>query len=155
MQKQRAEVAERQRETDRQTGQALNRARMLLKDGWEANDTVQLAAALAEADKAAKVAHSGGASAVVQEEADTLLSEAEAKEKQAKENATLLTALLDVSAPHETRRYVRTEAGQVAALAEPSVEEQFAAAFRRWGPGLDVDRAPSEEVLQRLQSQPR
>src|SRR5262249_12607503 len=71
---------------------------------------------------------------------------------QAKKNSALLTALLDVSAPHETRQYARTESGLMAALAEPTVEEQFATAFRRWDPDLDLDHMPLEEISKRLQS---
>ena len=53
----------------RLTRQALEQARTLLNDGWQANDVVKLAAAVAEADKAVKVADSGGASEDVRDEA--------------------------------------------------------------------------------------
>src|SRR5262249_5190621 len=46
----RTEVAAKQRETDGQVVQALGRARELLEKGWQANDTVQLTEAVAEAD---------------------------------------------------------------------------------------------------------
>ena len=60
-------------------------------------------------------------SADVGEEADLLLREAQAKARQAKKNAALVDALLDVTTPRETRRYEQTGAGQVAAIAELSV----------------------------------
>src|SRR5262249_30755943 len=115
---------------------------------------VKLAAAEAEADKAAKVARRGDASADVQEQGDTLLQEVRTKAAQAKKNAALLVALLDVSVPRETRQFERTESGQVAVIAELCVDDQFAAAFRRWDPDLDIDRTPLEEVSKRLRSQP-
>src|SRR5262249_3496550 len=91
----------------------------------------------------------------LQQEADTLFKEAQAKAEQANKNAALLAALVDVAVPREMRRYERTESGQVAVLAELSVDDQFTAAFRRWDSGLDVDRTAPEEVLRWVRSQPR
>src|SRR5262249_20492354 len=143
------------RGTDQQTRQAPDQARRLVKAGWENDNPLTLAAAVAEADKAAQLAHRGGASEEVGNEADLLLREVRTKEEQAKQNAALLAALLDVSAPRETKRYARTESGRMAVVAEPSMDEQFAAAFRRWRPNLDLDRAAPEELLRLLESQPR
>src|SRR5262249_46871347 len=109
---------------DDQVGQALAGARGLLHKGWEENDRTKLAEALAEANKAAEVAQSGGASEDVRAEADALLKEAAAKAAQAKKNSELEAALLDVSTPRETRQYEQTASGQVVALAELSAEEQ-------------------------------
>src|SRR5262249_18432630 len=61
-------------------------------------------------------------------------------------------ALLDVSAPQETSAYTHDKAGRMLVLAQPSVDEQYAAAFRRWG--LDVDRASEAEVVERLGQEP-
>src|SRR5205823_6035662 len=81
--------------------------------------------------------------------------EVEVRIAAAEKNAKLLDALLDITTPRETRRYERTESGQVAAIEELSVEEQYAVAFRRWSAGLDIDRTPSEEILQAVRSQPK
>ena len=40
------------------------------------------------------------------------------------------------------------------ALAKPSVEEQYAAAFRRRWPDVDIDRQPASEVAARLREEP-
>src|SRR5262249_60104555 len=65
----------------------------------------------------------------------------------------LMPALLNVTEPRETKAYQRDEAGLVLALAEPSADEQFAAAFRRWG--VDVDQEPAAAVVARLGEQPQ
>src|SRR5262249_45523559 len=140
---------------DQQARQALDTARKLLAEGWEDNDSVKLAAAVAEAERAAKLARDPDAGANLREEAATLREEVQTKAEQARKDAALFTPLLDISDQLETKRYERTEAGLAAPITEPSVEEQFAAAFRRWGSNLDLDRAAPEEVLQRLASQPR
>src|SRR5262249_41286437 len=57
-----------------------------------------------------------------------------------------------VAVPHETRTYFRDETGQVKSLIHPSVEEQYAAAFRAWG--LDVDGTPEAETVERLGAEP-
>src|SRR5262249_41378486 len=139
---------------DQQTLQTLERARRLLDEGWRKNDTVKLAEAVAEADKAAKVAHRGDANEAVCVEAEELLLQTQVKAEQAQKHTAFLAALLDVSVRRETARYERTASGQMAALAEPSAEEQFATAFRRWDSSLDLDRMPLEEVLKRVQAQP-
>ncbi len=70
----------------------------------------------------------------------------------AEKNRALLEALLDVSAPRESRAYAAGKGGRMVALAEPSVDEQYAAAFQRWG--LDVERRPEAEVVERLRQEP-
>src|SRR4029077_8822183 len=48
--------------------------------------------------------------------------------------------------------YAPDEAGRMAAPAQPSVDEQYAAAFRRWG--LDVDATAEADVVARLGAEP-
>jgi hypothetical protein len=60
--------------------------------------------------------------------------------------------LLDVSTPPDTRFSKAVESGPPTVLAQPSVDEQYAAAFRRWG--LDVDSTAESEVVARLRQEP-
>src|SRR5206468_881674 len=69
-------VARQREDTDREARLAMASAREFLRKGWEDNDGEKLAAALAEADKAVKVASSGGASDDVREEAAELHKQA-------------------------------------------------------------------------------
>jgi Flp pilus assembly protein TadD len=64
----------------------------------------------------------------------------------------LLKALLDVSAPQETGGQRRGEVVGALAPAQPSMDEQYAAAFLRWG--LDVGGTPEDEVVARLGAEP-
>jgi tetratricopeptide (TPR) repeat protein len=106
----------------------------------------------AVADKAVEVARSGGASDDVCESAEALLREADAKTTQAERNQQLLTALLDITPPRETGEYKKNKAGQMVVSALPSVDEQFAQAFRLWG--LDIDHTSVEDAVVRLKEQP-
>src|SRR5262249_21915185 len=142
----------RMQEAGRKARDRMEQAQRLLDEGWEKNDLRTLADARANAAQAAEIAV--GASDAVRAEAVRLQDEITARIASAEKNATLLPALLDDSAQGETRGYEQTESGKVMALAEPSVEEQFAAAFRRWDPDLDIDHTPLEEISKRLQSQP-
>jgi superkiller protein 3 len=137
-------------EAGRKARDRMEQAQQLLDRGWEHNDLRTLADARTNADQATEIAR--GASEAVRTEAARLQDTVQARIAAAEKNAALLAALLDVTSPRETRRYERTESGQVAAIAEPSVDEQYTAAFRHWG--LDVDQASSEEVLRQLRLQP-
>src|SRR5262249_54359734 len=150
----RDEAAARQQRADDQVGTLLAEAHQRLHKGWERNEAGMLAEAVAKADKAAEIAHQGEASEAVLEQADTFLKEAKAKAVQARKNAVLLAALLNVTAPRETRRYERGESGTMMALAEPSVEDQFKEAFRRWNPDLGLDRTPLKTLAARIREQP-
>jgi serine/threonine-protein kinase len=149
----RVEAEARQREADHQVQHALDRARKLLDAGWQANDLTQLVAAGAEADKAVEIAHTGRASPELREEAETLASRVKAKQDQARKNNELLDALLDIRPPHVTRQEERDKSVRPVASAEPTVEEQFVAAFRRWGVP-DIERIPLEEFIAKLEGQP-
>ena len=152
IQQQHAAALTRRREAEQKTRTAMESARRLLEEGWRNNDGAKLAVALAEADKAVKVADSGGAGDDARQEADALRRQAQARVTGARKNAALLAALLNVTAPRETARYKRGESGTMAAVAEPSVDAQFGEAFRRWG--LDIDKTPVEESAARLGEQP-
>jgi hypothetical protein len=151
----RLERAHQQAQTDQQTRLTMTSTRTFLAEGWEHNDDAKLAAALADADKAVQVAESGGASEDIRQEADTLRQQAQEKMERAKKNTALLAALLNVTAPRETKQYERSDSGTVLALVEPSVEEQFTQAFRRWAPDLDLDRTPLETLASRIEDQPK
>jgi Flp pilus assembly protein TadD len=149
---QRAAAQAHEAQTDAQVRGILERARGLLEVGWRAHNLATLKEARAEGNRAADIAHSGEASAGVQREAEAFREDATGRLDRAKKNRDLLEAVLDVSAPQETHRYARGEAGRMVVLAQPSVDEQYAAAFRRWG--LDVDGTAEAEAAERLSQEP-
>jgi hypothetical protein len=59
---------------------------------------------------------------------------------------------LDVWSPPGTNAYNHDKAGRLTVQAQPSVDEQYVAAFRRWG--LDVDGTAEAEVVRRLGAEP-
>jgi serine/threonine-protein kinase len=144
-----AAARNRQQQTDQEVRRALEQARALLKKGWQAADLAMLTEAQAEGNRAQGIAQSGGASAPVQREAEVFRDDARGRLERAKNRGALLKALLDVS---ETTSQRRGEVAATAAPAQPSVDEQYAAAFRRWG--LDVDGTPEAEVVARLRAEP-
>jgi serine/threonine-protein kinase len=139
-------------EVAREVRSAARQAQERGEAAWQANDLDRLAEARAEAEKAVQVARSGEAGEEVLAEAQALREQLEARRAQAERNRALLTALLDVRGPHETKTYQRSDRGTMLALAEPTADEQFATAFRRWG--LDLDTVPLAEAVARLQQQP-
>ena len=58
-----------------------------------------------------------------------------------------------MSVPREVRAYISDDRGAMSALAEPSVDAQYAAAFHRWG-NLNVDAGEEAEVAARLRAEP-
>jgi serine/threonine-protein kinase len=142
----------RQAQTDQEVRGALGRGRSLLEEGWQAADLAKLTAARAEGDRAEGIARSGGASAALRQQAAAFREEAAGRLGRARKDRALLEAVLDVSSPQETWASTHGEAGQALALAEPGADEQYAAAFRRWG--LDVDATPEAEVVARLGDAP-
>jgi tetratricopeptide (TPR) repeat protein/serine/threonine protein kinase len=150
-QRQRAEAEARERGAGQRALLALERARERLREGWQANDLARLKEARKEADRAAEIAD-GGAAEEVRREVAEARAEVEARLARAEKNRALLAALLDVAAPREVGAFERSDQGVMVALAQPSLDEQFAAAFRRWG--LDLDRDPEGEARARLKDQP-
>src|SRR5260370_11411132 len=123
-----------------------------MEQGWQGHDLAKLTEARAEGNWAVDIARSGRASGAMQQEAKEFQEDAIERLGRAKKNRALLEAMLDISAPQETKTYARDEAGRMLVLAQPSVDEQYAAAFLRWG--LDVDRTAEAEVGERLSQEP-
>jgi serine/threonine-protein kinase len=119
---------------------------------WEAHDLDRLGEARAEAEKAVEMARSGEAGEEALAEARAVLGQLEAWQAQARRNRELLTALREVRGPDEMETYQRANSGTTLAPAEPLADDQFAAAFRRWG--LDLDAVPPEAARARIQEQP-
>jgi serine/threonine-protein kinase len=149
---QQAAARARQAQTDQEALRVLEEARGLLDEGWQAADLAKLTKAEAEANRAEGIARSGGASAAAQQEVEALRKAAAGRLARAEKNHAVLEAVLDVSAPRETDAFIHGEAGRIMVLAQPSLDEQYASAFRRWG--LDVDGTPEAEVVERLRQEP-
>jgi serine/threonine-protein kinase len=149
---QRGAAHARQAQTDQEVRGIVARARGPLEEGWRAADLTKLTEARAEANRAVDIARSGRASAAVQQEAEAFQEDAAGRLGRAQKNRALLEAILDVSSPQDIVDYSQERSGRLLVLAQPSVNEQFAAAFRHWG--LDVDRATEAEVVERLRQEP-
>jgi hypothetical protein len=131
---------------------AMNEARQLLEQAKAAplGDPGRFREALAAAHKAEELAGSGEVRRRAAELVAAVGSEAEA----AKRDCRLLAALLEVRGPHGGHRLYTDERGQIVQLAEPSADEQFAAAFRDWDAAFDVDTLSTAEAAARLRSRP-
>jgi serine/threonine-protein kinase len=147
-----AAARDNQAQTDQEAHGVLEGARGPLMEGWQAQDLAKLTAALAEGNRAVGIARSGAASAAVRQEAEAFRADADDRLGRAKKNRALREAVLDVAAPQEAGASALDEADRRAAPAQPSVDEQYAAAFRRWG--LDVDGTPEAQVVARLAAEP-
>jgi tetratricopeptide (TPR) repeat protein len=152
-QQQRAALAARQTHTNAEATGAAEQARKLLDEGWQAQDLARLKEAKAEADRAVGIAHSGPAGEEVQSATEAIQADAAARLERAQLNRRLLDALLDVSRPRETRRGADDASTQTMILARPTLDEQYAAAFRRWW-DLDVAGTPDARVAERFQREP-
>jgi serine/threonine-protein kinase len=138
--------------TDRDVLGVLEAARGPLADAWQSQDLAQLTVALAEGNRALDVANSGAASAAVLQVAETFRTDAGDRLGRATKIHALLEAVLDISAPRETGANRHGKSRQLMALRQPSADEQYAAAFRRWG--LDVDVTAEAEAVERLRAEP-
>ncbi|HTU92576.1 MAG TPA: tetratricopeptide repeat protein [Gemmataceae bacterium] len=92
------------------------------------------------------------ASADARQKAEQLVARLQQDEEAARKDRELLAALLDVRGPHEGPRFQSDARNALTAMAEPTADEQFAAAFRRWG--LDVDGASPAEAAALLKARP-
>src|SRR5262249_31975373 len=137
-----ASAGARQARIDQEARGIVERARGLLEEGWQAADLAKLTEARAEGSRAEDVARSGGASAAERAGVEGRAEDALGRRGRARKNRALLEALLDVSAPQETSPYIRDEAGRMKVLAQPSVDEQYAAAFRAQGWTWTARRRP-------------
>ncbi len=154
MQKERDDAQARQDKTDRETLAALQHGRERLDEGWRLHDLAMLREAQAEAVRSADIARGGVSAAVEQQVADFQKGVTE-RLARAEKNRDLLNALVDIATPHETKTYQAAESGRMMmALAEPSVEDQYAAAFRRRWPDVDMEKQAESVVAARLQEEP-
>jgi Flp pilus assembly protein TadD len=146
----------RQQDVDVRVGLALGEARLLFEQATAAplGDAGRYRQALAAAQKAKELARPGEASEVMRREAAELLELITDEAAAADRDRRLLLDLMEVRGPREGPNYQKDERGLLVALAEPSAEEQFAAAFRAWDPSFDVDVLPAEEAAARLKQRP-
>jgi serine/threonine-protein kinase len=142
----------RQTQIDLKVREVVERARGPLEEGWPAADLAKLTEARAEGNRAVDIARSGAASAAVQQEAEAFQADAALRLDRAGKDRELLDELLDISAPREINPYVRDKGGRGRVPAQPSEDEQYAAAFRRWG--LDVDATAEAEAAAQLRREP-
>jgi tetratricopeptide (TPR) repeat protein/tRNA A-37 threonylcarbamoyl transferase component Bud32 len=141
----------RQHEVSQKALQGLQRARDLLSAGWQSNDLAKLKESKVEADGAAEIARSGAAA--VQQETAAFQQEVEDRLDRAQKSSILLKDLLDISTPSDAQRFQRDTAG-LAVMLQPSAEEQYAGAFRRRWPDLDIDKSAEGEIVARLSAEP-
>jgi eukaryotic-like serine/threonine-protein kinase len=147
-----AAARDRQAQTEREVHRVLEQTRGSLEEAWQTQDLAKLTEALAGGNRAVDIARSGEASTAVRQEAEAFRTDAVERLGRAKKNRALLDAVLDVSAPQETGSNTPDNAGLLRVLNLPSADEQYAAAFRRWG--LDMDRTAEAEVVERLRAEP-
>jgi serine/threonine-protein kinase len=140
----------RQEEIDHRFRPVLERERVLLEEAWRAHDLAKLTAVNVGGQRALDMARGGGASAAVQQEAEAFRQDAARRLARATKNQSLLDDVLEVLAPQEMITYHHDVAGLTPD--PPSLDEQYAAAFRRWG--LDVDRTAEADVGARLRQEP-
>jgi Flp pilus assembly protein TadD len=127
--------------------EAMSEARLRLRDG-------RFAEAEAAAVQAEQLARTAGATAVVLQQAQELAEVIRSEAAAARRDRRLLAALLEVRGPREGLTYRADDRSFMAALAEPSADEQFAAAFREWDATFDVDRMSTQEAAVRLRARP-
>jgi serine/threonine-protein kinase len=106
--------------------------------------------ALEAAQMAAQLAQ--GASTDLRQKAEALIARLQEEEQAARKDRELLAALLDVRGPREGPKYRSDAKGMMTAVAEPTADDQFAAAFRRWG--LDMDGTAPSEAAEMLKGRP-
>jgi serine/threonine-protein kinase len=143
-QQQQTDQAQRRRLADVAVGPTLGEARRLrnvAKKAGTLDDLRKMRQALSLAQQAEEVAHSGGASPEVQEEAAALAHSLKEEAGAAERDIKLLTALLEVRGPRE-QRFVANAKGHMKSLGETSAEDQFKAAFHNWDPTFDPDALP-------------
>jgi serine/threonine-protein kinase len=143
---------QRQREqTDQAVKRGLDQANLLADQArTEPLQTDRYRQALQAARVAGQLAQT--ASADARRQAQELLARLEQEESAAVKDRELLASLLDVRGPREGPKYQGDATGTMMALAEATADEQFAAAFRRWG--LDVDNTSPSEAAALLKGRP-
>ncbi|MFO0798580.1 MAG: tetratricopeptide repeat protein [Gemmataceae bacterium] len=135
----------RQREDEAKAGEAVDRGRALLDEGWENQDRARLAQARREFERAVELSRT--------EVAAALLPEAVSRTERVGRNQRLMDSLLDVTAPREPRRDADDGSGRPAEGVQKGEDEQYADAFRAWG--LDPEGTDHATALARFRSEPR
>jgi Flp pilus assembly protein TadD/serine/threonine protein kinase len=146
--------AQRRAAADGAVGQALAEAQLLREQAKEKplGDGSSFREALGAARKAEDLALASDASGELRKQAADLAALVQGEAQAADLDRRLLVRLLDVRQPREAPRYHVGSSGQIVELAEPTADEQFAAAFRDWG--LDVDGTSVAEATARLKARP-
>jgi serine/threonine-protein kinase len=143
----------RQAFSEHESRAAAQQARDLLDEGWKTHDQAKLELALIEAGHAVTLARSGNAGANVLDQALVLHAGAQDQLARVKKNNKLRDAVLNLALPLENHRYEpRADvSGLMMAIALPTLDDQYAAAFRTWG--VDVNRTPEAEVVKQLRAE--
>jgi len=144
VQRQHADAEARRLAADEKAQALMRQADDGLRVGVAANDVARLEQAVADAGQAADFAAQAGPA--VRDAADALAARARDAVARARKNRALVEAILDATRPREEESSpARSRSAQPA---EPSLDDQFGAAFRRWG--IDVDADAPEAALARL-----
>jgi serine/threonine-protein kinase len=153
-QERQAETVQRRQDADSAATLALNEARLLLGQAKAAplGDEVKVREALAAARRAQQAARPGEASDEVCRQVADLVKTLEAEAEAVERDRRLLEALIDVRSPREEPKVVRDDRGLLMNLAEPSADEQLAAAFKAWG--LNVETTPTPKAAARIKERP-
>ena len=125
----------------------------LLDEGWDNTISPSLAKPVG-GEGAANLARSPWASAALRDKAVAFESDAQERLQRAEENGASVAELLDIADPHDGGRYRNDEGGPGAAATLPGEDKRDAAAFRRWE-AFDIDRTPENDLLSRLQREPK
>ncbi|MCI0455990.1 MAG: tetratricopeptide repeat protein [Gemmataceae bacterium] len=104
------------------------------------------------ADRAVKFAQGGYVSAELPQQAEEARVAADEDVKQAGKDRVLLARLVDIPRQPDTDRYQKDEKGRMMVVVPPSVDKQFAKAFRDWG--LDIYAVPLAESVARFKARP-
>jgi Flp pilus assembly protein TadD len=142
----------RQRLTEQEILNTVSRVRNLLEVGWQAHDLAKLKEAESEARRAVQLASNNSASASVQSEAESMLTEAVALRSRAEKTRILLDRILDAAVWQRTSFGPTAESGRHTVLAAQGVDESYASAFRDWG--LDIDETKESDIVARLRAEP-
>src|SRR5262249_29724278 len=121
-----------------------------LEAGWLAHDLAKLTEARTEADQAEGIALSGGGSPGGEPGGPAVRGGGPPRAGRGEKKRAPVGAGLGVCGPRGAAAYLRDQAGRL--LAQPTLDEQYAAAFRQWG--LDVDGTAEGEVVERLRQEP-
>jgi tetratricopeptide (TPR) repeat protein/tRNA A-37 threonylcarbamoyl transferase component Bud32 len=149
---QRVAAQARQDAAGQKTLRALEQAGIMLEKGWKEFNLDRLKEAKAEGYRAEEAALTGGAANEVQQQVAAFLKKARERIARAEKNRLLMDSLLDFWILGETRVQVNVGTDPRSWLVGPSADEQYAAAFQRWG--LDMDRTAEANVIARLREEP-